>query len=71
MIEGFFSLILEVWNQDFLGISIGNVVISIGIIVFSIILRAIVISRVFKFLENLEDIDVSKQLEKSFTKKLF
>ena len=53
MIEGFFSLILEVWNQDFLGISIGNVVISIGIIVFSIILRAIVISRVFKFLENL------------------
>ena len=26
--QGFFNLVLEVWNQDFLGISIGNVVIS-------------------------------------------
>ena len=41
--EGFFNLISEVWNQDFLGISIGNVVISLTIIIFSIILRAIVI----------------------------
>ena len=51
--DGFFNLILEVWNQDFLGISIGNVVISLIIIVFSLILRALIISRVFKFLENL------------------
>ena len=51
--DGFFNLILEVWNQDFLGISIGNVIISIIIIVFSLILRALIISRVFKFLENL------------------
>ena len=51
--DGFFNLIFDVWNQDFLGISIGNVVISIIIIVFSMILRAFIISRVFKFLENL------------------
>ena len=51
--EGFFNLILDVWNQDFLGISIGNVVISLVIIVLSLILRALIISRVFKFLENL------------------
>ena len=51
--NGFFNLILGVWNQDFLGISIGNVVISLIIIVSSLILRALIISRVFKFLENL------------------
>ena len=51
--DGFFNLISSVWNQDFLGISIGNVVISIVIIVFSLVLRALIISRVFKFLENL------------------
>tara|TARA_Y100000022_G_scaffold200521_1_gene216274 strand:+ start:2350 stop:3447 length:1098 start_codon:yes stop_codon:yes gene_type:complete len=51
--NGFFNLIVEVWNQDFLGISIGNVVISLIIIIFSIILRALVISRVFRFLEKL------------------
>ena len=51
--DGFLNLILEVWNQDFLGISIGNVVISLIIIVISLILRAVIISRVFKFLENL------------------
>ena len=51
--DGFLNLIIEVWNQDFLGISIGNVVISLIIIVTSLILRALIISRVFKFLENL------------------
>ena len=51
--DGFLNLILEVWNQDFLGISIGNVVISLIIIVSSLILRALIISRVFRFLENL------------------
>ena len=51
--NGFLNLILEVWNQDFLGISIGNVVISLIIIVSSLILRALIISRVFRFLENL------------------
>ena len=51
--DGFFNLVSEVWNQDFLGISIGNVIISIVIIVFSLILRALIISKVFKFLENL------------------
>jgi len=51
--EWFFNLILDVWNQDFLGISIGNVVISLIVIVSSLILRALIISRVFKFLENL------------------
>ena len=50
--QGFFNLVLEVWNQDFLGISIGNVVISLTIVIFSIILRALLISRVFKFLEK-------------------
>ena len=50
--DGFLNLIIEVWNQDFLGISIGNVVISLIIIVTSLILRALIISRVFKFLEN-------------------
>ena len=47
--DGFLNLIIEVWNQDFLGISIGNVVISLIIIVSSLILRALIISRVFKF----------------------
>ena len=50
--QGFFNLVLEVWNQDFLGISIGNVVISLTIVIFYIILRALLISRVFKFLEK-------------------
>ena len=51
--DGFFNLILEVWNQDFLGISIGNVVISLIIIISSLVLRAVIVSRVFKFLETL------------------
>ena len=51
--NGFFNLVFEVWNQDFLGISIGNVIISLVIIVISLILRALLISRVFKFLEKL------------------
>tara|TARA_Y100000996_G_scaffold204719_1_gene160580 strand:- start:29 stop:1126 length:1098 start_codon:yes stop_codon:yes gene_type:complete len=51
--DGFLNLISDVWNQDFLGISIGNVVISIVIIVFSLVMRALIISRVFRFLENL------------------
>ena len=50
---GFYNLVLEVWNQDFLGISIGNVIISLIVIVFSLVLRALIISKVFKFLENL------------------
>ena len=41
--DGFLNLIIEVWNQDFLGISIGNVVISLIIIVTSLILRALII----------------------------
>ena len=40
--DGFLNLIIEVWNQDFLGISIGNVVISLIIIVTSLILRALI-----------------------------
>ena len=51
--EGFLNLIISVWNQDFMGISIGNVAISLTIIISSLILRAILISRVFKFLESL------------------
>ena len=51
--EGFLNLIISVWNQDFMGISIGNVAISLMIIISSLILRAILISRVFKFLESL------------------
>ena len=51
--DGFFNLILEVWNQDFLGISIGNVVISLIIIISSLVFRAVLVSRVFRFLETL------------------
>ena len=51
--DGFFNLILEVWNQDFLGISIGNVVISLIIIISSLVFRAVLVSKVFRFLETL------------------
>ena len=51
--EGFFNLIMEVWNEDFLGISVGNIFISLIIVIFSLIIRALLVNRIFKFLENL------------------
>ena len=58
--ENFINLVADVWNKGFLGIDLGSIISSLGVILIALLFRGFIISVILNALSKLADSTKSK-----------
>ena len=53
--ENFINLVADVWNKGFLGIDLGSIISSLGVILIALLFRGFIISVILNALSKLAD----------------